>query len=356
MSAESGMTKNRVLADSHRVAITQWTVSDTNHLDMNPKHLTGDLSSLFAWCKQHGYDGVELTVDDFRRRWFPGKSYEYVIENVNSCTQRCGCPVLGSLYHVADGVGRRMHEDGTRYDLDFQDPDFWQEMGRRMDNDKAIGSEYITFQISLPAQYLNTGGEYREDEAYIKRVAYDIAWLQRMCFDRGMNFYVETHMDRLSEDPCGFVRIMEACPAYFEVNADISHYNFRALTRGRYLNTILQRVGHTHQRMARQLGDLSSDVEDPKKDWETQGLTWQAMQSMLPALKGGLSSRCIVGESGPLHLVKDPMELDAKLVPLYKAMAKIADEDTADMALENPFKNIALVRDGCAFTGMKHET
>ena len=92
--------------------------------------------------------------------------------------------------------------------------------------------------------------------------------------------------------------------------------------------------------MARQFGDLSSDVEDPEKDWDAKGVTWQAMESMRPALKGGLSSRCIVGESGPLHLVKDPMALDAKLVPLYRAMAKHADvEAKIDAAAQaNPFE------------------
>ena len=54
-------------------------------------------------------------------------------------------------------------------------------------------------------------------------------------------------MDRLSEDPVGFVRIMDACPVHFEVNADISHYNYRAIKKGVALKRILARVGHTHQ-------------------------------------------------------------------------------------------------------------
>lgn len=344
---ESQMTENRVLGDRHRIVITHWAVSSEpsngpDPLNRNPFHLTDDAMSLFNWCKTHGYEGLEMTVDDFRKRWFAGKPYEYVAQQVNSCVQRSGLPIVGSLYHVTDGdqgtPDRRMHNDGTRYDLDLKDSDFWEEMGRRMDFDKAIGSEYITFQISLPPQYMNTGGEYREDDIYISRVAQDIAKLQSMCFYRGMDFYVETHMDRMTEDPCGFVRIMQACPTYFEVNADISHYNYRGLTKGKYLNAILQRVGHTHQRMARQFGDLSSDVEGPEQDWEAKGVTWQAMESMRPALKGGLSSRCIVGESGPLHLVKDPMALDAKLIPLYRAMAKLADAEAAQQAIANPFK------------------
>ena len=39
-------------------------------------------------------------------------------------------------------------------------------------------------------------------------------------------------MDRVSEDLGAFVKVMEYCPVYFEINADISHYNFRAITQG----------------------------------------------------------------------------------------------------------------------------
>ena len=33
----------------------------------------------------------------------------------------------------------------------------------------------------------------------------------------------------------------------------------------------------------------------------------------------------IMGESGPIHLVQDALGLDAKLVPLWRAMARYAD-------------------------------
>ena len=41
---------------------------------------------------------------------------------------------------------------------------------------------------------------------------------------------------------------------------------------------------------------------------------WTQMQAVL---RNGLSSRCIVGESGPWQLVVDAMATDAKLVPLF---------------------------------------
>lgn len=120
---------------------------------------------------------------------------------------------------------------------------------------------------------------------------------------------------------------MDKCPVYFEVNADISHYVYRAIKRGSALEKILSRVGHTHQRMAREHGDLSADVSDPEQDWTDKGLTYQAFESMRSSFKNGLSSRCIVGESGPMHLVKDAIKLDASLVPLYRLMALACDAE-----------------------------
>ena len=70
---------------------------------------------------------------------------------------------------------------------------------------------------------------------------------------------------------------------------------------------ILSVMGHTHQRMARDFGDLSAVVEDPAQDWEDGGMTWRAFEFSKPGLRGGLSSRVICGESGPMHLQTDPM-------------------------------------------------
>eukprot|EP01052_Picozoa_sp_SAG31_P011587 SAG31_NODE_658_length_13104_cov_4.409919_18_plen_98_part_00 len=78
--------------------------------------------------------------------------------------------------------------------MDLNDNQFWSTLRERMLLDKAVGCEYVTFQINLPPQYLNTGGMYRDDTAYLRRVANDIARLQGVCFDVGLNFYVETHM------------------------------------------------------------------------------------------------------------------------------------------------------------------
>jgi hypothetical protein len=139
-----------------------------------------------------------------------------------------------------------------------------------------------------------------------------------MCFEQGMNCYIETHVMRVSEDPEAFCRIMDRCRVHFETNGDLSHYVYRGLRSSgpgsEDIGRILARMGHTHQRMARPFGDLSAVVEDPAEDWDQAGLTWAAFEFSLPGLRGGLSSRVVCGESGPMHLVTDPMTQDAKLV------------------------------------------
>ena len=46
-------------------------------------------------------------------------------------------------------------------------------MGKRLNYEKALGSGYCGFQISLPNNLMNTGGEYREDTEYLRRIAAD---------------------------------------------------------------------------------------------------------------------------------------------------------------------------------------
>ena len=112
---------------------------------------------------------------------------------MRAIVERTGVQIVGSLYHVSDGGWRREHEDGSghRWDLDFNDPDFEQALREKLALDAAMGSEYVTFQISLPPKYLNTGGLYRDDSAYIQLSAQRIALMQRACFEQGLNFYVE---------------------------------------------------------------------------------------------------------------------------------------------------------------------
>ena len=193
------MAENRPLGGPsarHRVALTAWPIND------DPCGTFSSAQELFAHAKRAGYDGLELTVDDFRKSFFPGRTYQEITREVRTLSASSGVQIVGSLYHVSDGGWRREHEDGApgRWDLDFNDPDFWEALDERVQADKELGSEYVTFQISLPPEHLNTGGEYRDDRAYVQRAAERIARMQEVVFRHGLNFYVETHIDRLSED------------------------------------------------------------------------------------------------------------------------------------------------------------
>lgn len=67
------------------------------------------------------------------------------------------------------------------------------------------------------------------------------------------------------------------------------------LLSGSYLPRVLRKVGHMHQRMCREHGDLSANVlnDEPLADWDAKGVTWQAFEYAKPALAGGLSSRYV---------------------------------------------------------------
>ena len=77
------------------------------------------------------------------------------------------------------------------------------------------------------------------------------------------------------------------------------------------------------------------------------GVTWQAFHTSRACLDGGLSSRCIGGESGPFQQLSGTgraLALDALLVPLYRKMAAYADASASGRPMaeaevaKNPFR------------------
>jgi hypothetical protein len=199
-----------------------------------------------------------------------------------------------------------------------------------------LGGEFASFQYEVHPDYYNTAGLYREDEDYLRWCAETVEKLRDAAWKLGMNFYLEVHVDRITEDPAALARILEMCAC--ELNGDLSHFVARGFTKGKHVEKILKHVNHSHVRMARTYGDLSAAVEDPKADWEQKGVTWTAFQFMKPALAHGFSSRCLSGETGPYQLVKDSLTQDAKLVPLFRAMARFADAGAQgiQMKVEEP--------------------
>jgi hypothetical protein len=111
----TAMNENVALAPYHRVVLTQWPALE------DPENGLTTIESLFEWVQIHGYDAVEMSVDDFKKKFFPNSPTHEVVARVRECTQKYGIPSIGALYHVPDGItaemGKRSHEDGTRFDL-----------------------------------------------------------------------------------------------------------------------------------------------------------------------------------------------------------------------------------------------
>ena len=80
------------------------------------------------------------------------------------------------------------------------------------------------------------------------------------------------------------------------------------------------------------------------EDWASGGLTRQAYDYALPAIRGGLSSRWVLGETGPMHLVTDALSLDRSLLPLWRKIAAAADASAGSSVWDpqqqpNPWRN-----------------
>ena len=290
------------------------------------------LGALLDYVVASGYDGLEMGVSGLRGFFEVGASSAEIVGAVRLEAAKRGVEICGDLFILNDSGAVPTEPDSALLSLDFADPDLEAKLAAMLAENAALGCEYATFQISLPERHMNTGGEYRNDGDYLKLCAERISMLQAVCQNADQNFYVETHIDRISEDLEAFTKIMDYAEptAPFEINADLSHYIYRGITKGSGLERVLGRVGHMHQRMARLYGDLSSDIPDPAADWEdVNGATRQAWEMAKRALKGGLTSRCIMGETGPMNLVDGTrtLDLDASLVPLFRLMANYADEE-----------------------------
>lgn len=343
-------SSNVPLGNRHRIAITNWPLvapRKQQGYDETVKAFRGDFGKLCVFLALQGYEGVEISVSDLKNGGYYPKAMddEEVVRLARAALQNAGLRCIGTLLHIADGVVL-----GPSYltGLDINRHDFYEQFEKVLAQEKRLGSEYVTLQVDLPERLKGTGGAYRNDDEYLFLSAERIYRMQEVSFRLGLNFYVEAHIDRVSEDPEAFCKIFDYCPSYFEVNMDISHYLYRNIVRGPHVDRILDRVGHNHQRMARKHGDLSSDVGqhfegdtglgDCAADWDARGVTWQAVDAFRPLLeRGGFSSRVIVGETGPGFGVKDALLLDTKLVPLWRLMARIAEGEIIPPN-SNPFR------------------
>jgi len=299
---------NIILSDRHRVALSEWTVDNYKH---SGDDRVSSTPAYFHWVTQSGYDGVEASVRFFQR-FFPNIPLEQVALKAKEEAKKFGVPIFGcNIWWITDDY--------------INDQNFAANLAKDIQLAQLMGAQYVTFQIWLSPEYIGTGGAYRRDENFLKQRAAVIDECHRLCYEYGLNCYIETHVDRVSEDLEAFTKIMRLCEYKFEVNGDLSHYVFKNIHKGDDLEQVISRMGHTHQRIARPFGDLSFYVDDLRTDWMNGGATWKAFEITKPALRRGLSSRVIVGETGPIHNVRDAPLYDAQLLPLWRLMANYAD-------------------------------
>lgn len=299
-------------ARPHRVAIAAWpTMMGGN----DPRNAT--LGALLGHLKSSGYEGLEFALGSFGR-FFPGDSGSVLARKARHEVEKAGLRVFGATLHLGDTQLRKLG---------------W--LGPVVDDMKSIqdlGGEFASFQYEIHPDYYYTAGAYREDEDYLKWCAETVSKLRDEAWKLGMNFYLEVHVDRITEDPAALCRILELCSC--ELNGDMSHFLSRGFLKGKYVSKIQGQLGHTHTRIARQYGDLSAPVPNPKEDWAAKGMTWGLFQLMKPSLAKGLSSRAISGETGPFQTVVDSLTQDASLVPLWRAMARFADAGAQGIAMK----------------------
>lgn len=310
---------NRVLGDPgkpvaarpHRVAMANWpaTIDD-------PRSRT--LEALLTHLGGAGYEGLEFGVGSFSRYFSDSPSPVVIARRVRKAAADHGLAIFGTTLHVNDFMMRELR---------------WLDRFReQLEHVVELGGEFASYQVEIHPQHAQTGGAYREDEDYLRWSADRVSELRTITWEAGLNFYLEVHVDRITEDPAALCRILDM--ATVELNGDMSHFLARGFVRGPHVERIQRAVQHTHVRMARMYGDLSAAVPDPAADWAGKGVTWQLFQFMKPCLEGGLTSRTISGETGPMHLVKDTLTQDASLVPLYRAMARYADASAQGMKLK----------------------
>eukprot|EP01084_Bolivina_argentea_P051139 94058_1 len=327
------MTGNRILSDKHRIAIAGWPVHQSTNGNPNDNRIN-TLEALTKYLKHAGYEGIELKFAHFKNMYYKDSllSNLEIAKEIKEKFDKYGLKIFGVLLH-----SKSEHWDKQNVDKYLSD------LRESLQYNKAMGAEYVTFQIWLPEKYLYGDGSYRNNNKLLEEYINRIGILQSICYENELNFYVETHVGRLSEDPEAFVKIMNGYNGSFEINGDLSHYICRGMLSGPFVDEILSKMEHTHVRMARVYGDLSVDVIDPIKDWNDEnGVTQTYWKFTKKGFKNGLSSRVIVGEAGPMHLVDDALKQDKKMVPLLKSMAKYCDlqaqTNNFDKQNFNPFQ------------------
>lgn len=199
----------------HRVALCEWPADQAKH---NGEPRTASARALFKWLNKNGYDGIEATVPYFASKFFPGMPLEQVALRAKKAAEAQGMKIFGANVWWC-------------FDCGWEDGSIIHEMKEQVRLTKLMGGEYVSFQMWLKPDALGDGGAHRNDTVYLDEVARRIEKLHQLCFEQGMNCYIETHVMRVSEDPEAFTKIMDRCRVPFETNGDLSHYVYRGLRK-----------------------------------------------------------------------------------------------------------------------------
>lgn len=334
-----GKRRNAVLATQHRVGLCCWPVKGAL---MKGDPRVRSLEDLFCHVARAGYDGLEVSFVQFKGLFVKGgfsdseadgsSEDDRLVSHILELSKKHGIVVLGATYHIMDG------REDVAGAPDFSHSDFAEKLSRRMVLDKRLGAGYVNFQVFLPPRYLQTPLAWRDDKEYLQKTLQRCLLLRDLCWQHGLNAYFETHIDRVSEDPVFFARVLAAAKQYggLESNGDLSHYLYRGWTVGVAVDDVLKTVNHMHVRAARVHGDLSAETLDPCADFAAGGPTRAQWDLILRT--GPLSSRTICGEAGPIHLVESTLDQDARLVPMMRAIAAAKDGSMVHLASDfNPF-------------------
>merc|ERR1712086_844126 len=99
-----------------------------------------------------------------------------MVDRILAASAKYGVRVLGCTYHIMDGFEEK------RAAPDFNEPDFLVKLTRRLSHDKRIGAEYVSFQISLPPDYMQTPFAWRDDEEYFNTCVQRVLTLRNLCW------------------------------------------------------------------------------------------------------------------------------------------------------------------------------
>ena len=186
MTPQLAAGRNIVLGDQsipeaqrpHRVALCEWPADQAKH---NGEPRTSSPRILMKWLKRNGYDGIECTAGFMASKFFAGMPLDDVAAAAKAAAEQHGMKIFGANVWWC-------------FDCGWEDGSIIQEMREQVRLTKLMGGEYVTFQMWLKPEAMGDCGAYRRDEPYLEECARRIEKLHQLCFEQGMNCYIEVSL------------------------------------------------------------------------------------------------------------------------------------------------------------------